>query len=88
VAERSEPERIVVARTSTQQAAHGAELILRVADGQTDAAIAQDVGLAERTVWLCCLASLSLHSTALRQYTQIWMRFRYYGATLLPTSGN
>ena len=51
-AERAELERRVAARTSTQQAAYRAEIILRVADGQTDAAIAQDMGLAERTVWL------------------------------------
>jgi hypothetical protein len=51
-AERSQLERLVAARTSTQQAAYRAEIILRVADGQTDAAIAQDMGLAERTVWL------------------------------------
>jgi transposase len=50
--ERSELERLVAARTSTQQAAYRAEIILRGADGQTDAAIAQDMGLAERTVWL------------------------------------
>jgi hypothetical protein len=40
-AERSEVERLVAARTSTQQAAYRAEIILRVVDGQTDAAIAQ-----------------------------------------------
>jgi len=51
-AERSVLERLVTARTSTQQAAYRAEIILRVADGQTDAAIAQDMRLAERTVWL------------------------------------
>ena len=51
-AERSELERLVAARTSTQQAAYRAEIILRVTDGQTDAAIAQDMALAERTVWL------------------------------------
>ena len=51
-AERAELERRVAARTSTQQAAYRAEIILRVADGQTDAEIAQDMGLAERTVWL------------------------------------
>ena len=50
-AERSELERIMVARTSTQQAAYRAEIVVRVADGQTDAAIAQDMGLAEPTVW-------------------------------------
>ena len=51
-AERAELERRVAARTSTQQAAYRAEIILRVADGQTDAAIAQEMRLAERTVWL------------------------------------
>ena len=35
-AERSELERLVAARTSTQQAAYRAEIILRVADGQTE----------------------------------------------------
>src|SRR5579871_2788911 len=51
-AERAELERRVAARTSTQQAAYRAEIILRVADGQTDVAVAQDMGVAERTVWL------------------------------------
>jgi hypothetical protein len=51
-AERSELERLVAARTSTQQAAYRAEIILRVAYGQTDAAIAQEMDLAGRTVWL------------------------------------
>src|SRR5689334_10199777 len=51
-AERSELERLVGARTSTQQAAYRAEIILRVVDGQTDAAIAQDMGLAVRTVFV------------------------------------
>ena len=51
-AERAELERRVAARTSTQQDAYRAQIILRVAAGQTDAAIAQDMGLAERTVWL------------------------------------
>lgn len=51
-AERAELERRVAARTSTQQAAYRAEIILRVADGQTDAAIAHEMRLAERTVWL------------------------------------
>jgi transposase len=50
--ERAELERRVAARTSTQQAAYRAEIILRVADGQTDAAIARAMQLAERTVWL------------------------------------
>src|SRR5260370_33779108 len=52
VAERSELERRVAARTATQQAAYRAGIILRVAANQTDAAIAQDMGLAVRTVWL------------------------------------
>ena len=50
--ERTELERRVAARTSTQQDAYRAEIILRVAGGQTDAAIAHDMGLAERTVFL------------------------------------
>ena len=48
--ERAELERRVAARTSTQQDAYRAEIILRVATGQTDAAIAHDMGLAVRTV--------------------------------------
>src|ERR1700694_5773633 len=51
-AERAELERRVAARTSTQQDAYRAQIILHVAAGQTDAAIAQDMGLAERTVFL------------------------------------
>jgi transposase len=51
-AERAELERRVAVRTSTQQDAYRAEIILRVAGGQTDAAIAADMGLAERTVFL------------------------------------
>jgi transposase len=51
-AERSELERRVAARTSTQQDAYRAEIILRVASGQTDAAIAADMDLAERTVFM------------------------------------
>jgi transposase len=50
--ERAELERIVAARTSTQQAVYRAEIILRVADGQTDASIAQEMGLAVRTVFV------------------------------------
>ena len=42
--ERAELERRVAARTSTQQDAYRAEIILRVAAGQTDAAIAQRHG--------------------------------------------
>jgi len=51
-AERAELKHRVAARTSTQSAAYRAEIILRVADGQTDAAIAQAIGMAERTVWM------------------------------------
>ena len=51
-AERAELDRRVAARTSSQQDAYRAQIILRVADGQTDASIAQDLALAERTVWL------------------------------------
>jgi hypothetical protein len=51
-AERAELERRVAARTSSQQDAYRAEIILRVADGQTDASIALDLALVERTVWL------------------------------------
>jgi transposase len=51
-AERTELERRVAARTSTQQDAYRAEIILRVASGQTDAAIAVDMDLAERTVFM------------------------------------
>jgi len=51
-AERSELERRVAARTASQQDAYRAQIILRVAEGQTDATIGQDMGLAERTVWL------------------------------------
>src|SRR4051795_1212875 len=50
-AERAELERRVAARTSTQQDAYRAEIILRVASGQTDVAIGHDMGLAERTVF-------------------------------------
>ena len=50
-AERRELERRVAARTSSQQAARRAQIILRAAAGQTDAAIARALGLAERTVW-------------------------------------
>src|SRR3974390_2954111 len=51
-AERSELERRVTARTASQQDAYHAQIILGAADGQTDGAIAQDLGLAIRTVWL------------------------------------
>jgi transposase len=50
--ERTELERRVAARTSTQQDAYRAEIILRVATGQTDASIAHDMGLAVRTVFV------------------------------------
>src|SRR5258708_20944304 len=50
--ERAELERRVAARTSSQQDAYRAEIILRVAVGQTDGAIAQDMGLAVRTVFV------------------------------------
>ena len=51
-AERTELERRMAARTSTQQDAYRAEIILRVADEQTDAAIAHEMGLAVRTVFI------------------------------------
>src|SRR4051812_28862663 len=51
-AERSELERRVAARTASQQDAYRAQIILGTAAGQTDGAIAQDLGLAIRTVWL------------------------------------
>jgi hypothetical protein len=50
--ERAELERRVAARTSSQQDAYRAEIILRVAANQTDAAIAQEMGLAARTVFV------------------------------------
>jgi transposase len=50
--ERTELERRVAARTASQQDAYRAEIILRVADNQTDAAIAHDMGLAVRTVFV------------------------------------
>src|SRR5437660_10974313 len=50
--ERSELERRVAARASSQQDAYRAEIILRVAVGQTDAAIAHSMGLAVRTVFV------------------------------------
>ena len=51
-AERAELERRVAARTGSQQAAYRAQIILLAAAGQTDASIAQELGLAERTVWM------------------------------------
>jgi transposase len=61
--ERTELERRLAARTSTQQDAYRAEIILRVADGQTDASIAHDMGLAVRTifVWRHRFAEQRLH---------------------------
>ena len=50
--ERTELERRVAARTTSQQNAYRAQIVLRVADGQTDGRIAQELSLAERTVWL------------------------------------
>jgi transposase len=49
--ERRELERRVAARTGSQQAARRAQIILRAAAGEADAAIAAAVGVAERTVW-------------------------------------
>src|ERR671936_304240 len=49
---RAELQRSVAARTSTQQAAYRAEIILRVAEGQTDSTIAREMGLAVRTVFV------------------------------------
>ena len=79
-AEGAELERCMAARTSTQQAAYRAEIILRVADGQTDAAIAQEMRLAERTVWLWRhrFAEQRLRRPPPRQYLR-----RYSG----PTAG-
>jgi transposase len=51
-AERAELERRVAARTGSQQDAYRAQIILCAAAGQTDARIAHDLGLAERTVWM------------------------------------
>lgn len=50
-AERRELERRVAARTGAQQAARRAQIILRAAAGETDAAVAAALGVAERTVW-------------------------------------
>src|SRR5260370_684111 len=50
--ERGELQRRVAPRTSTQQDAYRAEIILRVATGQTDAAIAQDMRLPVRTLFV------------------------------------
>jgi hypothetical protein len=58
-AERTELEHRVTARTSTQLATYRAEIILRVADGQTDSAIAQDMRLTERRCGCGAIASLS-----------------------------
>src|ERR671927_840649 len=51
-AERAELERRVAARSGSQQDAYRAQIILHAAAGQTDARIAQELGLAERTVWM------------------------------------
>lgn len=48
--ERTELERIVRARTSTQQAARRAEMVLRAADGASSTAIAAALGQARGTV--------------------------------------
>lgn len=50
-AERRELARRAAARTASQQAAYRAQIILRAAAGQTDASIAAELRLAERTVW-------------------------------------
>jgi transposase len=50
-AERRELERRVAARTGSQRAARRAQLVLRAAAGEPDAAIAAALGVAERTVW-------------------------------------
>jgi transposase len=50
-AERTELERRVAARTSSQQAAYRAQIVLRAADGDTDVQIAAAMGRAVRTVW-------------------------------------
>jgi transposase len=51
-AERAELERRIATCASSPQAAYRAEIVLRAAAGQTDARIAEDLGLAERTVWM------------------------------------
>lgn len=48
--ERTELERLVRARTSTQQAVRRAEIVLRAADGASNTAIAAALGLARGTV--------------------------------------
>jgi hypothetical protein len=50
--ERAELQRRVAARTSSQQDAYRAEIILRVAEDQTDSTIAREMGLAVRTVFV------------------------------------
>ena len=50
-AERRALDRRAAARTAAQQAAYRAQIILRAAAGQTDARVAAELGLAERTVW-------------------------------------
>src|SRR5256714_9922013 len=48
--ERAQLERIVRARTSPQQSARRAEIVLRAADGASNTAIATAVGVARHTV--------------------------------------
>src|SRR2546423_7793924 len=48
--ERAQLERIVRARTSSQQSARRAEIVLRAADGASNTAIATAVGVARHTV--------------------------------------
>lgn len=50
--ERTELERRVAARTSSQQAAYRAQIVLRAAAGDSDVQIAAGLGRAVRTVWL------------------------------------
>jgi transposase len=50
--ERTELERRVAARTSPQQAAYRAQIVLRAANGESDVQIAAALGRAVRTVWL------------------------------------
>jgi transposase len=50
--ERTELGRRVAARTSSQQAAYRAQIVLGAADGEPDTHLARRLGLAVRTVWL------------------------------------
>ena len=50
--ERAELERRVAARTSSQQAAYRAQIVLHAAENETDVQIAAALGRAVRTVWL------------------------------------